>query len=47
MLIAYRLIVLVIAGLVSAVVLRSRSTGLQATGGLVLVVLLLRLFLVK
>jgi hypothetical protein len=43
----YRLIVVLLVVLVSMVVLRSRSAGQQATGALVLVPLLLRLFLVK
>ena len=47
MLIAYQLIVLLLVALVAAVVLRSRAFAQQATGALVLVILLLRLFLVK
>ncbi len=47
MLFTYQLIVLLLAALIAIVVLRARSLGLQATGALVLVVLLLRLFLVK
>ena len=43
----YQLIVLGLAILVAATVWRSRSFGAQATGTIVLVVLLLRLFLVK
>ena len=43
----YLAIVLVLALLVARIVMRSPSLGLQATGALVLVVLLLRLFLVK
>lgn len=43
----YQLICLLVAALVSAVVLRSRSFGEQVTGVLVLVPLLLRVFLVK
>jgi len=47
MLILYEAIVLLLAGLVVRVVLRSPSFQQQVTGSLVLVVLLLRLFLVK
>lgn len=47
MLLIYQLIVLLLAVLIAVVVLRARPLGLQATGALVLVVLLLRLFLVK
>ena len=42
MLVIYQSIVLLLAALIAAVVLRARSLGLQATGALVLVVLLLR-----
>jgi hypothetical protein len=47
MLLVYQAIVLLLVALIALVVLRSRSFPLQATGALVLVVLLLRLFLVK
>jgi hypothetical protein len=47
MLMIYQAIVLLLVALIAIVVLRSRSLGLQATGALVLVPLLLRLFLVK
>ena len=47
MLIAYQLIVLLLVALIVAVMLRTRSFAQQATGALVLVILLLRLFLVK
>lgn len=47
MLFTYQLIVLLLATLIAIVVLRSRSLPLQASGAIVLVVLLLRLFLVK
>ena len=47
MLIAYQGILLLLAVLIGAVVLRTRSLPQQATGALVLVVVLLRLFLVK
>jgi hypothetical protein len=43
----YQLLVALVALLVAGVVLRSRSRAEQATGALVLVPLLLRLFLVK
>jgi hypothetical protein len=46
-LIVYECIVALLAILVARVVLRSASPSQQATGTLVLVVLLLRLFLVK
>ncbi len=45
--IAYHLIVTLIALLVAAVTLRERSIGRQICGGIVLVILLLRIFLVK
>jgi hypothetical protein len=47
MLIIYQAICALVALLVALVVLRSRKPGLQVTGALVLVPLLLRLFLVK
>lgn len=47
MLFTYQLIVLLLVTLIASVVLRSRSFALQASGTIVLVVLLLRLFLVK
>jgi len=47
MLHVYQVIVIGLAALVAATVVRSRSGGTQATGALVLVVLLLRAFLVK
>jgi hypothetical protein len=47
MLVLYEAIVLLLAALVIRVVLRGPSLQQQATGALVLVVLLLRLFLVK
>jgi hypothetical protein len=43
----YQAICLLIAGLVVAAVLKSRSLGEQVTGALVHIPLLLRLFLVK
>jgi hypothetical protein len=46
-LVVYELIVALLGLLVGVVVLKSRSLPQQATGTLVLVVLLLRLFLVK
>ena len=46
-LIAYQGIALLIAVLVCLVILRERRLGRQITGGMVLVLLLLRLFLVK
>lgn len=47
MLLIYRAICALVIVLASVVVLRSRSLGLQATGAMVIVPLLLRLFLVK
>jgi len=47
LLLIYQAICLLIVVLVSVVVLRSRSLALQATGAMVIVPLLLRLFLVK
>jgi hypothetical protein len=47
MLHVYQGIVLGLVVLVAATVVRSQSRSVQATGALVLVVLLLRLFLVK
>ena len=47
MLTVYQGICALVVVLVSAVVLRRRDPGLQATGALVIVPLLLRLFLVK
>jgi hypothetical protein len=43
----YQLITALIAALVVAVILRERSLSRQITGGVVLVLLLLRLFLIK
>lgn len=45
--VAYQIIIGLLVVLVAVDVLRSRSLGRQATGALVLVPLLLRLFLVK
>ena len=47
MLLTYQLIVLLLVTLIGGVVLRGRSLAQQATGALVLVALLLRLFLIK
>ena len=47
LLLVYRAICALIAVLIGAVVLRSRSLGLQVTGAIVIVPLLLRIFLVK
>jgi len=47
MLHVYQGICVLVAVLVAAIVLRSRSLGEQVTGALVLVPLLLRIFLVK
>lgn len=47
MLIVYRGICVLLAGLIAAVIVRERSPGRQVTGGIVLVLLLLRIFLVK
>jgi len=46
-LMTYQTIVLLLAVLIATGVLRTRSLAQQATGALVLVILLLRLFLVK
>ena len=43
----YQLITLLIAVLVIAVLLRERNLSRQVTGGVVLVLLLLRIFLIK
>jgi hypothetical protein len=43
----YQAITLLIAILVAAVTVRERSLGRQITGGVVLVLLLLRIFLIK
>lgn len=43
----YQVLVALVALLVAGVILRARSRAQQATGALVLVPLLLRLFLVK
>jgi hypothetical protein len=43
----YQLITLLVAVLVVAAILRERSLSRQITGGVVLVLLLLRLFLIK
>lgn len=45
--IIYQAIVVFIALLVAAVTLRERSIGRQVSGGIVLVILLLRIFLTK
>jgi len=45
--IVYHAIVVFIALLVAAVTLRERSIGRQVSGGIVLVILLLRIFLIK
>ena len=47
MLHVYQLITLLIAVLVVAVTVRERNWGRQIIGGMVLVMLLLRLFLIK
>jgi hypothetical protein len=47
MLLLYRLICALVAVLVVATVLRGRTLGQQATGAMVLVPLLLRIFLIK
>jgi hypothetical protein len=47
LLLVYRAICALIVMLIGAVVLRSRSLGLQVTGAMVIVPLLLRIFLVK
>ena len=47
MLTLYQLLTGLIAALVAVVTLRERTFGRQITGGMVLVLLLLRLFLVK
>lgn len=47
MLTVYRLVTALLAVLVVIVTLRERSLGAKVTGGMVLVPLLLRLFLVK
>jgi hypothetical protein len=47
MLHVYQGVCVLVAVLVAAVVLRSRSLGEQVTGALVLIPLLLRIFLVK
>jgi hypothetical protein len=47
LLLTYRGICALVAILVACVVVRRRSLGLQVTGALVMVPLLLRLFLVK
>jgi hypothetical protein len=47
MLIVYQAICLLLALLVGAVTVRERSLGRQITGGLVLILLLLRMFLIK
>lgn len=47
MLLVYRFICVLVAVLVMAVTLRGRTLGQQATGAMVLVPLLLRIFLVK
>ncbi len=47
MLLIYQSIVLLLVALVAIVVLRTRAFAQQASGALVLVVLILRLFLVK
>jgi hypothetical protein len=43
----YQAITLLIAILVCAVMMRERNLGRQITGGVVLVLLLLRIFLIK
>jgi len=45
--IVYHAIVVFIALLVAAVTLRERSIGRQVSGGVVLIILLLRIFMVK
>lgn len=45
--IVYQAIVVFIALLVAAVTLRERSIGRQVSGGIVLIILLLRIFMVK
>ena len=45
--IVYHAIVVFIALLVAAVTLRERSIGRQVSGGIVLIILLLRIFMVK
>ncbi len=47
MLIVYQGICVLLAVLIAAVTLRERSLGRQVTGGVVLVLLLLRIFLIK
>jgi hypothetical protein len=47
MLVCYRLIALLLAVIVAAIVLRSRDTKEQVTGGLVLVILVLRVLGIK
>jgi len=47
LLLAYRAICILLVALIAAAVLRSRSLALQATGAIVIVPLLLRIFLVK
>jgi len=43
----YQLITLLVAVLVATVTLRERNLGRQLTGGVLLVMLLLRIFLIK
>jgi hypothetical protein len=47
MLIVYQAICLLLALLVGAVIVRELNLGRQITGGIVLILLLLRLFLIK
>ncbi|MEI6197432.1 MAG: hypothetical protein WCS42_24215 [Verrucomicrobiota bacterium] len=47
MLHVYQLITLLMAVLVAIVTLRERNLGRQITGGVVLVMLILRIFLIK
>jgi hypothetical protein len=47
MILAYQAITAFLAVLITAVTLRERNPGRQITGGVVLVLLLLRIFLIK
>jgi len=47
MLIAYQAICVWLALLIAAVTVRERNLGRQITGGVVLILLLLRIFLIK
>jgi hypothetical protein len=47
MLIAYQAVCIWIALLIAAVTLRERDLGRQITGGVVLILFLLRIFLIK